>query len=574
MEGGASLERSDSCPVLGKSFEDPGTVAEPIGVGSRLVEAGKAVRTLNAAAWKKLDLTPYLLGTALEGVRFPLDRRPRRTFEKNYVKAEKAAEVDAKWEEWKAKGVTEEGPVDLVMAMGTVPKPNNKVRVVHNCTPINSCTPDMPYSMDGIAEVAKFLGLGDWLCKIDLRDGYEHVPIHRNWRKFFGVSWKGEVRRFAKLGFGFKLSPVLFQALMDAVASKCNEVVGERVVFVYLDDFLIRGSSLEECRKNLGVLRGWLEDLGLEVNELKSVFEPQQELEYLGKVWNTRIGKVLNSEKRVSEIESECRRLLTAGQATLKEMEVFLGKLEWVARTLQLARCWKRTLLMEVRFWRDRVRMEGLGVRGSGYSGQFSAGSRRELKWWRDNVRHWMPANLDDVWKTRIKEFHTDASGYAYGSSDGLWGLWKIEELNWNIAIKEMEALRRAISRLTRGDKARIGVDNQAVFWCLKRGRSFSWELNDLLRRIGGDMNARKLELDFYWVPSEENLADAASRSWTRPDAPAQRSSGHFLCCSGNSGNFVEIPGRFRRNSVENSGVPGAAEAEKRSFGESETDWK
>jgi hypothetical protein len=67
-EGGASLERTDSRPVSGKSSEDPGTVVEPVGVGSRLVEAGKAVRTLNAAAWKKLDLTPYLLGTALEGV--------------------------------------------------------------------------------------------------------------------------------------------------------------------------------------------------------------------------------------------------------------------------------------------------------------------------------------------------------------------------------------------------------------------------------------------------------------------------------------------------------------------------
>lgn len=500
------------------SERDRGTAGNVISSGNVMLD-GSRVRKLNADAWRRLDLPPYLMRTALEGVRFPLVRRPRWTFQKNYVAQEKEQEVDLKWEEWKAKGVTETGEVDLVMAMGTVPKPNNKVRVVHNCTPINSCTPDMPYSMDGIAEVAKFLKVGDWLCKIDLRDGYEHIPIHPHWRRFFGVCWKGEVRRFAKLGFGFKLSPVLFQSLMDGVMEECNRRIGERAVFVYLDDFLVRGSSSERCAVALGALRELLAELGLEVNELKSVFQPTQELEYLGKLWDVRAGKVMNSEKRIAEVERECKRMLSADRVTVEELGSFLGRLEWVARTLQLSRCWKRTLMMELRIWRDldRVRMEGLGVRGQGSLGRLSSGSRRELKWWRDHVRHWMPVNLEDVWRTRVSEFHTDASGYAYGSSNGLWGLWKAEELNWNIAVKEMEALRRGICRMRNGETARIGVDNMAVYWCLKRGRAFCWELNDLLRRIGGDINSRGLNLDFYWVPSEENLADRASRSWTRP---------------------------------------------------------
>ena len=447
-------------------------------------------------------------------------REPRWKRSENYVTQENVAAVDEKWEEWKRKEVVEEGEVALIMALGTTPKPGGKVRVIHNCVPINACVPDMPYSMDGIAEVAKFLRLGDWICKIDLKDGYEHVPIHKDWRKYFGVSWKGEVRRFAKLGFGFKLSPVLFQALMDAVKDESNRRSGYNAVFVYLDDFLVRGDSEGQCLEALGGLRGLLAEMGLEVNVGKSVFVPCQELEYLGKVWNVEEGKVYNSRKKIEEIERFCRDLLRKNSKTpIKELEIFLGKLEWIARTLQMSRCWKRSLLMELRSWRslDRERTEGLGVRGSGYSGWLSAASRRELKWWRDNAGKWMPLNIEDVWKVRIKDFHTDASGFGYGSSNGLWGLWKAEEMDWIIAVKEMEAVRRAIGRLEPGEKVRIGVDNTAVYWSLKRGRSFSWDLNNLVRRIGGDVNKRKLQVDFYWVPTEENRADEASRSRTRP---------------------------------------------------------
>jgi hypothetical protein len=80
-----------------------------------------------------------------------------------------------------------------------------------------------------------------------------------------------------------------------------------------------------------------------------------------------------------------------------------------------------------------------------------------------------------------------------------------------------METVRRQICRMEPESKTRIGVDNMVVYWCLKRGRSFCWELNEQVRRIGGDANARKLELEFMWVPTEKNKADWVSRQWKRP---------------------------------------------------------
>jgi hypothetical protein len=49
------------------------------------------------------------------------------------------------------------------------------------------------------------------------------------------------------------------------------------------------------------------------------------------------------------------------------------------------------------------------------------------------------------------------------------------------------------------------------------RGRSFSKEINTLVKRIGGDAFKRGLRLRFKWVPSEDNKADWISRSMKKP---------------------------------------------------------
>jgi hypothetical protein len=86
------------------------------------------------------------------------------------------------------------------------------------------------------------------------------------------------------------------------------------------------------------------------------------------------------------------------------------------------------------------------------------------------------------------------------------------------IAIKELEAVRRTIGRVENGTRVRIGCDNTVAYWTLKKGRSFCLELNNLIKRIGGDVHARKIDVDFYWLKSEDNMADWISRSWKRPE--------------------------------------------------------
>ena len=304
----------------------------------------------------------------------------------------------------------------------------------------------------------------------------------------------------------------------------------------------------EGAQKSAGGCQKVHRGTGLTINEEKSVLVPTQRISYLGKVWDTVEGVVLDEEERVRGSKKTISEMLGNGRASINELEKLVGKLEWHARTMPYSRCWKRSLLMELRAWKQWTRDSttglgvgpGLGVRGSGFTWNgrpwtLSPASRRELKWWRDNLGAWrLRTELGELARGGMKEIFVDASGYAYGATNAVWGLWNEEEFNWNIAVKEIEALRRAVTKLPSNSSWTVWTDNKAVFWSMKRGRAFCWELNDAVRTDRGDMNARGLRLDVRWVRSEDNPADWISRERTRHQTWSEEDG--LLCSQRGSG--------------------------------------
>ena len=67
-------------------------------------------------------------------------------------------------------------------------------------------------------KLLKWLGRMCIFFKIDHKNGYQHVPLHRESWKFFGVFWRGEYYVFTVLPFGWKNSPVVYHSLTEAIA--------------------------------------------------------------------------------------------------------------------------------------------------------------------------------------------------------------------------------------------------------------------------------------------------------------------------------------------------------------------
>ena len=86
---------------------------------------------------------------------------------------------------------------------------------------------------------------------------------------------------------------------------KSTKRANERVSFVFLDDFIIRGET-ERNVESTGNCKNSFKRIGLCMNMEKSKLEPCQELEFIGKVWNTLIGEVGNVGSKVKCTVKEC----------------------------------------------------------------------------------------------------------------------------------------------------------------------------------------------------------------------------------------------------------------------------
>ena len=109
----------------------------------------------------------------------------------------------------------------VVSPLGVEPK---KPRALWDGRYVNEFCRDIPFVMDNAAKVAEVAWTDLYFFKVDHKNGYQHVPIHEDSRKFFGVFWRGVYYVFAVLPFGWKSSPLIYHSLTEALAMYCRSL--------------------------------------------------------------------------------------------------------------------------------------------------------------------------------------------------------------------------------------------------------------------------------------------------------------------------------------------------------------
>jgi len=149
---------------------------------------------------------------------------------------------------------------------------------------VNDAIDSITYSLkcttvEQVAKKAIELGKGSLIAKIDFKSAYHLIPVspadcHQ---------WNGNTYVDAKLPFGLRSAPKIFNAVADALewcfASKCVEVI-----YHYLDNFAILG--IEQCSQDLGILKRVCSELGIPLAPEKQA-GPSTVIELLGIVIDT-----------------------------------------------------------------------------------------------------------------------------------------------------------------------------------------------------------------------------------------------------------------------------------------------
>ncbi|XP_014217272.1 uncharacterized protein LOC106645836 [Copidosoma floridanum] len=348
----------------------------------------------------------------------------------------------------------------------------------------------------------------DYVCRIDLKDAFFLVPIHKDHRKYLRFSYHGQLYQFQALPFGLATAPWVFTKIVKPVLATIRHQ-GIRVV-AYLDDFLVFGRSEVGCRKSCEKLISLLLHLGFVVNWKKSELTPTQSIKFLGFIIDSVNFQISLPPDKRHRLHTFLRSLSTSDKICMKDLMKLIGTI--VAACPAVAYGWL--------FYKTLERLKQKALARFGFNKRLlitlSPPAKEELLWWQQQVL---------VSNNKIRSFHfdvtifTDASNTGWGAvcgSESAHGSWSSSErkkhINW-LEIKAIFLALKCFANEVHGKQILLRVDNTtALAYINKMGGARHEDLHLLAKEIWLWCISRKCWIFAEYIASKQNPADEGSR--------------------------------------------------------------
>ena len=135
------------------------------------------------------------------------------------------------------------------------------------------------FTQEGIESVSEQIQEGDQLISIDLKNGFHHVKVQKQFRKYLGITWKGKYYFWCVLAFGIKSAPYYFNKILRPVVrffrenGLCNSL--------FVDDILFMICQLLLQKQKQFALET-LEKLGWQINYEKGKLIESTKCQFIG----------------------------------------------------------------------------------------------------------------------------------------------------------------------------------------------------------------------------------------------------------------------------------------------------
>ena len=390
-----------------------------------------------------------------------------------------------------------------------VPKKDQTQRPVINLKKLNAYIPYNHFKMEGLFLLKEILQEGDYMCKLDLRDAYFSVPLHKDSQKFVRFPWKGSLYQFQCLCFGLSPAPRIFSKLMKVPVALIRKLGGRIIVF--LDDILLIAPSIEELVVLRDTVIFLLQNLGFLINIKKSVFIPNQVIEFLGMLIDSRAMSLSLPTEKVEKIKIRCRDILGRHSVSLREISSLIGSMSSSAVAVLPAPLQYRSVQRQQIFELKKQRSFNSMI-------QLNAEARAEISWWLNNLDLYNGRCLISPPPQLV--IQTDASKKGWGAvcrNQKAGGLWSKEEQQEHINVLELRAARIALLTyipMFRVTSVHMQMDNiVALTYLLKMGGTKSLDLLTESKEIWGFLLSNRITLTAEYLPGILNVeADRESR--------------------------------------------------------------
>lgn len=176
-------------------------------------------------------------------------------------------------------GVLAPGRPRACYRLFAVPKTSSVARAVYDLSCLTPYMPRRPCRLPSVERALQAAAEGyRFAIKLDLRDGYYHIPLSPAASVYFGVLYENTTYVFRRLPMGLSIAAHEMQWFACATVKVVQERFPGVIGFAYLDDFLF----MSRCASHLYGVADFLVKIGFQLNLAKSILSPVSRLVYLG----------------------------------------------------------------------------------------------------------------------------------------------------------------------------------------------------------------------------------------------------------------------------------------------------
>ena len=196
--------------------------------------------------------------------------------------------------------------------------------------------------MESIQNVIDLMEDNCFMASVDLKDAYFSVPIHENHRKYLKFSHRETLYEFKAMPQGYGPAMRVFTKLLKAPFSVLRQL--GLLSVIYVDDSYLQGKTYLICLENVRKTIDMLQNLGFTINFDKSVLIPQQEITFLGLIFNSVSMTVTLTQEKKDKIFNLCIKAMNNTTITIRSLASLIGNFTAAFPAIPLGKFYYRNL--------------------------------------------------------------------------------------------------------------------------------------------------------------------------------------------------------------------------------------
>lgn len=218
-----------------------------------------------------------------------------------------------KVDEWIRGGIVQPSLPEYASPVVLAKKKDGLLRLCVDYRQLNKKIIKDRYPLPLVEEQLDLLQGAKYFTTLDLKNGFFHVPMDEQSRKFTAFIVPDGHYEFLRVPFGLCNSPAIFQRFINIVFKK---LIQDKVILTYMDDLIISSIDCETGVEGLRTTLKVASKAGLVINWRKCQFL-QERVEFLGHVIEN--GHVSPSERKTEAVRKFPK------PSSVKQVQSFLG---------------------------------------------------------------------------------------------------------------------------------------------------------------------------------------------------------------------------------------------------------